>query len=117
MTHAPCPAPTRRLRRLLRAPLSALAARDTLPPDVRDDEITVVALFRLSLWLNRATGGPGDMTFSARSFRGEVSHPHRAARWGWRLLRLTIDLACALMRGEAHHCEVAWRNHAARGRS
>ncbi|MCF7700982.1 hypothetical protein [Loktanella sp. M215] len=86
-----------------------LADRIALPPDVLDEEITVLVLFRLSLLLNRATGGAPDMTFSARTAQN-------CQRGGWRgplwhLPRIAIDLYCHRYRAEIAHCATALANY------
>ena len=81
----------------------------TLPPDVLEEEITEIVLFRLSLLLNRATGGAADMTFSARTAQG-------CARGGlrglcWQVPRVVVDAWCRVMRAEIDHCACALANY------
>ena len=86
-----------------------ITATFALPPDVLDDEVTEILLFRLSLVLNRLTFGPADMTFSARTalaceaggLRGPI----------WHTLRIGIDLYCRMMRAEVCHCATALTNY------
>lgn len=80
-----------------------------LPPDVLDEEITVLILFRLSLALNRLTGGLPDMTFSART----AMRCHRRCLLFpvWTVLRVVIDSYCRAFRGEIGHCATALRNY------
>ncbi len=97
--------PTDRPLRLL----DRFTATIALPPDVLDEEVTVLALFRLSLLLNRATGGVPDMTFSARTALG-------CARGGirgplWHLSRMIIDAYCRAFRREIGHCVTALANY------
>lgn len=88
--------------------------RSSLPPDVIDEEVTEVICFKASLALNRMLGGAPDMTFSARAFRASTESERVARRWGWCLVRAAVDLSCAMLRGEAHHCETAWVNYCRR---
>lgn len=84
-----------------------------LPPDMLDEEVTDLVLFRLSLLLNRATGGAADMTFSART---ALSCRRAGPRgWIWHLPRIVIDLYCNRFRGEVDHCDTALANHRRRG--
>ncbi|MFT6684033.1 hypothetical protein [Loktanella salsilacus] len=80
-----------------------------LPPDVLDDEITEITLFRMSLVLNRATFGPADMTFSARTALACDRGGKGCAIW--RIVRGGIDLYCQIMRAEVCHCATALRNY------
>lgn len=82
-----------------------------LPPDVRDEEVTVAALFRASLILNFLTGGAPEMTFSARCHRSGRISRGVLNRTMWRGIALSIDAACAVLRGEESHCATAWANH------
>ena len=81
-----------------------------LPADILDEEVTYILLFRLSVLLNRMTGGHRDMTFSART-RLEYQQRRWAARWCWGALQVAIDLYCRTARGEVGHCAVALRNY------
>jgi hypothetical protein len=94
----------------------SLTTRADLPHDVRDEEITFIVLFRLSVLLNQVCGGQPDMTFSARTYQSQLAAPHWVMAVVWRAIRFQIDLFCSLTRGEAHHCEAAWHNHMARDR-
>ncbi len=97
---------------LPRLDLRGLFSAETLPDDVLPEEVTVVICFKASLWLNRLLGGAPGMTFSARChLRANANHP---SRYLWRPIAGVIDLACAMLRGEASHCEAAWLNHRAR---
>lgn len=87
-----------------------------LPPDMLAAECTEVILFRLSLLLNRLSGGPAGMTFSARCHQMRRRASMRGTRLIWRLLELLIDLVCVVARAERTHCRAAWQNHCARGR-
>lgn len=93
---------------------AALCDRSSLPPDVIDDEVTEVICFKASLALNRLSGGAADMTFSARAHLAATDRRSLLRRCLWRPVRGFIDLACAILRGEAHHCETAWINHCRR---
>jgi len=84
-----------------------------LPHDMLEEECTTVICFKLSVALNIWTGGYADMTFSARCFGAKRSAP-MLTKWFWAMLVALIDLSCAVLRGEAYHCEAAWRNHMAR---
>lgn len=86
-----------------------------LPADVRDEEITVAALFRASLILNFLTGGAPEMTFSARCHRSGRISRGILTRTMWRGTAMGIDAACAILRGEDAHCATAWANHRVRG--
>ncbi|WP_323766279.1 hypothetical protein [Marinovum sp.] len=94
--------------------LAGMFDRSTLPPDVIDEEVTEVICFKASLALNRLLGGAPDMTFSARAYHASTDADRTARRCGWRLVRAAVDLSCAMLRGEAHHCETAWVNHCRR---
>ncbi len=87
--------------------------RSSLPADVIDEEVTEVICFKLSLALNRALGGAPDMTFSARAHRAKVTRG-MVLRQMWRVVTVTVDLACAMLRGESRHCETAWLNYCRR---
>lgn len=91
-----------------------LCDRSTLPPDVMDDEVTEVICFKASLALNRLFGGQPDMTFSARAFAASDACPLLAGRCLWICVRIGADVACGVLRGEAHHCETAWVNYCRR---
>lgn len=82
-----------------------------LPADVCEEEYTAAALFRGSLMLNYITGGQADMTFSARCYRAQRICRSMPLRLTWRLLRMSIDIACAQLRGESEHCATAWTNY------
>lgn len=86
-----------------------------LPSDVRDEEVTVAALFRASLILNFLTGGAPEMTFSARCHRSARIRRGTLNRTMWRGIAIGIDVACAVLRGEEAHCATAWANHRNRG--
>lgn len=88
--------------------------RADLPSDVREEELTVAALFRASLVLNALTGGDPEMTFSARCHRDQERAAGPLSRLAWGVACLAIDLACAVLRGESEHCATAWENHCAR---
>ena len=94
--------------------LTRVCDRSTLPPDVIDDEVTEVICFKASLALNRLLGGDADMTFSARAFRASTGRGWAAKRCAWALVRIFVDLSCAILRGESRHCETAWTNHCRR---
>jgi hypothetical protein len=91
-------------------------AFDTLPRDVRDCEVTVAALFRASLALNLLLGGEPDMTFSARAHHERTTRRGALARMLWSGVAASIDVACAVSRGECEHCATAWANHLGRFR-
>lgn len=95
------------------ATLQYLALTD-LPEDVRDCEITVMALFRASLMLNFLTGGKPQMTFSARAWRSRRTARTLSSRLGWAMIIALVDSSCGLLRGERAHCEVAWVNYVRR---
>lgn len=86
-----------------------IAQAVALPPDMLDDEVTDIVLFRLSLLLNRATGGAADMTFSARTAAGCQRGGWRAPLW--HLPRIVIDLYCHRFRAEIAHCATALANY------
>jgi hypothetical protein len=85
-----------------------------LPSDVRDEELTVAALFRASLILNFLTGGAPDMTFSARCHGAQKYGRMMPQRVAWRALAMAIDAICGVLRGECQHCAAAWSNHLSR---
>jgi hypothetical protein len=87
---------------------------EDLPDDVRYCEATVVVLFRASQVLNFLTGGCPQMTFSARCHRARRTTRQFAARAAWACVAITIDTACAVLRGEHEHCATAWTNYALR---
>jgi len=91
-----------------------LNAPDTLPCDMRAEECTVVLCFKLSVRINIFTGGERDMTFSARCHRSSRINRNPLMRLFWRTLTALIDVLCGMLRGEAYHCETAWKNHIAR---
>ena len=80
-----------------------------LPPDVLEEEITEILLFRLSLMLNRMTGGLSDMTFSARTAQGCARGGPRGC--AWQVPRVAIDAWCRIMRDEVDHCARALDNY------
>lgn len=85
-----------------------------LPSDVRDEELTVAALFRASLILNFLTGGAPDMTFSARCYGAQQNGRVLPQRVAWRIIAMSIDATCGVLRGECQHCAAAWSNHLSR---
>ena len=87
-----------------------------LPEDVRDCEVTVMALFRASLMLNFLTGGKPQMTFSARAWRSRRTARTLSSRLGWAMIIALVDSSCAMLRGERDHCELAWVNYVRRPR-
>ncbi len=87
------------------------AARRRLPADVRDEEITVLYCFQASLMLNAVTGGSAAMTFSARCHDERLRAPSAARRAAWSATAALVDFGCAVLRGEAAHCEAAWLKH------
>ena len=89
-------------------------ASGELPDDVRECEVTVVALFRASLMLNFVTGGKPQMTFSARAWRSRRTARNLPARFGWSMVIALVDSSCGVLRGERDHCEVAWVNYVRR---
>ena len=92
-----------------RAPLAWLTDPAALPRDVLEDEITEIALFRLSLLLNRATGGAPGMTFSARTALACTGGGVRGRLW--QVPRMAIDTWCRLRRSEIAHCARALDNY------
>ena len=95
------------------ATLQHLALTD-LPDDVRDCEVTVVALFRASLMLNFLTGGKPQMTFSARAWHARRTARTLPSRLGWSMVIALVDSSCGVLRGERDHCEIAWVNYVRR---
>lgn len=89
---------------------------DPLPADMRDEECSVVILFRASQALNCLTGGRDDMTFSARCHLLGRRARRPFGRLAWRIAEGAIDVGCAVLRGECAHCATAWVNYRARGR-
>lgn len=91
-----------------------LNAPDTLPQDMLDEECTIVLCFKLSVCLNIYSGGDQNMTFSARCHRSSRISRNPLVRLLWLTLTALIDVLCGILRGEAYHCETAWKNHIAR---
>jgi hypothetical protein len=91
-----------------------LNAPDTLPQDMLAQECTIVLCFKLSVQINIYTGGDHNMTFSARCYRSGRTCRNPIKRLLWRALTATIDILCGTLRGEAYHCETAWKNHITR---
>ncbi len=91
-----------------------LNAPETLPQDMLSAECTVVLCFKLSVRINIYTGGDRDMTFSARCHRSSRTSRNPFKRLVWRVITAIIDILCGVLRGEAYHCETAWKNHIAR---
>ena len=92
-----------------RALITWIDTATPLPPDVMEEEITDIILFRLSLLLNRVTGGESDMTFSARTAQGCSAGGARGV--AWQLPRVMIDAWCRVMRAEIGHCARALANY------
>ena len=87
---------------------------DPLPSNMREQECSVVVLFRSSQALNYLTGGGRAMTFSARCHVARRTTRNRVRRTGWTLMAMGIDAICGVLRGECEHCATAWANHLAR---
>ncbi|SEA80123.1 hypothetical protein [Rubrimonas cliftonensis] len=87
------------------------AARRRLPEDVRAEEITILCCFHASLVLNAVTGGSATMTFSARCHEERLRAANVARRMAWSATAALVDFGCAVLRGEAAHCEAAWLKH------